>query len=72
MLGFTAEAADGHIQVDGDELENARWFAREEVRDGLEAGTLKLPSPVSVSYRLIEDWFDAGSCGPLRNLIDSS
>jgi NAD+ diphosphatase len=72
MLGFTAEAADWHIHVDGEELENARWFSREEIRDGLDAGSLRLPSPVSVSYRLIEDWFNAGSCGSLRNLIDSS
>jgi NAD+ diphosphatase len=71
MLGFTAEAADWHIRVDGDELENARWFSREEIRDGLGEGSLRLPSPVSVSYRLIEDWFNAGSCGPLKNLIDS-
>jgi NAD+ diphosphatase len=69
MLGFTAEAADGRIRVDQDELENAGWFTREEVRQGLEEGTLRLPSPISVSFRLIEDWFDAKG-GRLRSLVE--
>jgi NAD+ diphosphatase len=69
MLGFTAEAANGDIRVDREELENARWFTREEMRQGLEEGTLRLPTPISVSFRLIEDWFDAGG-GRLRDLAD--
>ena len=35
--------------------------------DRLKAGTLRLPSPVSVAYRLIESWFDAGDLGQLRD-----
>lgn len=68
MLGFSAEAASGTIRVDEEELENARWFSRQGIRDGLERGTFRLPSPVSVSFRLIEDWFNAGELGRLRDI----
>jgi NAD+ diphosphatase len=61
MIGFTALAdADAVIRTD-DELEDARWFTRAEVA----AGVPGLPLPQSVSYRLIEDWYDAGAAVPL-------
>ena len=58
MIGFTAEAADPTIRVDDDELEDARWFTRAEVREGLAAGTFKLPSSLSISHRLVKEWLD--------------
>jgi NAD+ diphosphatase len=67
MLGFTAQAASERIRVE-DELEDARWFTRQEIRDGLEERTLKLPLKLSISFHLIEDWFDAGGLGSLREL----
>jgi NADH pyrophosphatase NudC (nudix superfamily) len=45
----------------GDELEDARWFTREEIA----SGTPMLPPRTSISHRLIEAWFDAGSPTPL-------
>jgi NAD+ diphosphatase len=61
MIGFTALApANSTIRTD-DELEDARWFTRAEVA----AGVPGLPPPQSVSYRLIEDWYDAGAAIPL-------
>ena len=72
MLGFTAKAASEEIQVGEDEakreLEDARWFTREEIRDGLAQGTLRLPLKLSISFHLIENWFDAGDLGPLREI----
>jgi NAD+ diphosphatase len=67
MLGFTATAHTWAIRVDNDELENARWFTRAEIHDRLRRGDLKLPSPVSISFRLIEDWFNQGTFGKLRD-----
>jgi NAD+ diphosphatase len=55
MLGFTAQAEDARIAV-GPELAEARWFGADELLDGLAARRLVLPPPVSVAYRLIEDW----------------
>lgn len=54
MLGFRARAASDRIEVDGDELQSARWFTRDEVRQ--RSGGLVLPSPLSISRQLIEGW----------------
>jgi len=53
MLGFTARARTREIRLQPEELEDARWFTRDEVRrrDGVE-----LPSSISIARRLIEDW----------------
>jgi NAD+ diphosphatase len=69
MLAFTARASRPTIQVDDDELEHARWFTREELRRALLSGALQLPPPVSVSFRLIEDWFDGDALGSLRSTL---
>jgi NAD+ diphosphatase len=61
MLGFIAQAASHEICLGDDELEDVRWFSREEIA----GGTPALPPPQSVSFRLIEDWYDAGAARPL-------
>jgi NAD+ diphosphatase len=61
MIGFTALASPHATIRTDDELEDARWFTRAEVS----AGVPGLPPPQSVSFRLIEDWYDAGSVVPL-------
>ena len=69
MVGFTASADEGPLTVDRDELEDARWFSREDIAAGLRDGALKLPPPVSIAWRLIEDWYDAGGGEPLAALV---
>src|SRR6202453_3963924 len=64
MLGFTARAASQTIDLRDLELEDARWFTREDI----EGGTPYLPPNVSISFRLIEHWFDAAAVVPLREL----
>ena len=64
MLGFTAHAATTAIDLRDQELEDARWFTRAD----LAAGSLMVPPTISISFRLIEDWFDAGWRTPLREL----
>jgi NAD+ diphosphatase len=64
MLGFTARAISHDIQLRDLELEDARWFTREDIV----GGTPFLPPNVSISFRLIEDWFDAAAAVPLRKL----
>ena len=58
MVGFTAEALGDAIALDPDELEDARWFTRGELRRGLADGTLLLPSEISISYRLVVGWLE--------------
>jgi NAD+ diphosphatase len=65
MLGFTATAATDAIRLGDGELEDARWFTRAEIRDGLAEGKLRLPMPVAVSFRLIREWYDAANEGTL-------
>jgi NAD+ diphosphatase len=57
MVGFTARAVETTIDVDGSEIEDARWFSREEMRAEAEAGTLVLPGGVSISRSLVESWY---------------
>ena len=64
MLGFTARALSQDIDLRDLELEDARWFTREDIL----SGTPFLPPNVSISFRLIEHWFDAAAPVPLRQL----
>jgi NAD+ diphosphatase len=57
MVGFFARAATTEISVDGDEIEEARWFSREEMRAEAEVGTLVLPGGISISRSLVEAWY---------------
>lgn len=61
MLGFYAAAQPAAPITVGWELEDARWFTRDE----LEAGAVLLPPPQSISYRLIRTWME-GAHPPLR------
>jgi NAD+ diphosphatase len=53
MLGYRAVCAPDAVPVASDgELEDARWFTRDE----LASGEALLPPPVSIAYALIEEW----------------
>ncbi|MDJ0710236.1 MAG: NAD(+) diphosphatase [Woeseiaceae bacterium] len=56
MLGFIAEAASSAIKLNDGELEDARWFSRDELRSG-EVG---LPFRISIARRLVDHWIDGG------------
>jgi len=64
MIGFTALAATYDVRLEDQELEDARWFSRQDILDG----TPKLPPSLSISYRLIEHWFDQASERRLKDL----
>lgn len=57
MLGFFADAKTTEIVVDGDEITQARWFTRAELRDAVEAGDLVVPTTISIAGALIEHWY---------------
>lgn len=58
MLGFTAQAASDTLRY-GDELEHAAWFSPAELLAAVIAGEIRLPPPLSLSARLLEDWYEA-------------
>ncbi|HSV40388.1 MAG TPA: NAD(+) diphosphatase [Nocardioidaceae bacterium] len=57
MVGFFARAVTTEINVDGAEIEDARWISREEMKQQAQAGTLVLPGGISISRSLIEAWY---------------
>jgi NAD+ diphosphatase len=63
MLGFVANAATTEIERMDGELEDARWFTREDIA----SGAVMFPSQQSISYRLIETWYDSIAERPLRD-----
>lgn len=63
MLGFFAEAADDRIAVDADEIVEAYWMTRDDLRRATDQGTMGLPGGVSIARRLIEGWHG----GPLSS-----
>ncbi len=68
MLGFYADATSTEIVFNDDELADANWFTRDEVRELMAArdhtdserlgGALHLPRPVSIARRLISEWLE--------------
>jgi NAD+ diphosphatase len=57
MLGFTAEATSTEIILNDGELDDARWFTREEL---IGSGQPKLPFRISISRRLVDHWINLG------------
>lgn len=56
MLGFVARAAGTRIEVDGVEIEHARWFTRDELTTAEKAGEVGLPGSASIAQRIIAEW----------------
>ncbi len=56
MIGMLADAESDEIRVDHDELEDARWFSRDELRAML-AGDhpdgLRVPPPLAIAHHLV-------------------
>jgi len=48
MIGFSATWSSGEIQIDGEEIVDARWFRPDDLPN--------IPPPLSIARRLIDDW----------------
>ena len=58
MLGFYAEGLTEQITIDPEEIADARWFSRDDMRRHRDLG-FQLPRGDSIARRLIEDWLAA-------------
>ena len=54
MLGFFAEANSSDINLNDGELEDARWFTRDDLRSEFP----KLPFRISIARRLVDHWLE--------------
>lgn len=70
MVAFRARAADPHLTVDTTEIEQARWFSREDLAAALATREVLLPSSTSIAYRMIAEWRSAGADGGARPGVD--
>lgn len=66
MLGFMARATSFEITVDGDEIQEARWFSRDDLRTAIESGEVLPPSGISIAARLTELWYGKPLPKPLN------
>src|SRR5579872_5410288 len=61
MIGCLAEAATREVRVDGVELEDARWFARDEARamlDGRHPAGLAAPTAMAIAHHILRAWVE--------------
>jgi NAD+ diphosphatase len=64
MLGFRAETAGHDCRYLDDEIQDARWFTRADLRSLFaggpagEHGAIHLPRSISIARRLIKEWVE--------------
>lgn len=59
MLGCYAQGLSRDFQIDGHEIEDARWLTKDEVRARLAnkiEDEMKLPVSIAIAHYLIKDW----------------
>lgn len=57
MLGFVADYVSGEAVASDGELDDARWFTREQLAEAAGGrGAVQLPPPVAIARRLIDGW----------------
>ncbi len=56
MLGFWARATYAPVNVNPGELDEAHWFTRDELLQAKAMRELRLPPPMSIARRLVDDW----------------
>jgi NAD+ diphosphatase len=63
MIGCHAQALSRDIKIDTNELEDARWFSRDETAAMLQRrhpDGLSLPPPVAIAHHIIRAWLEDG------------
>ena len=62
MIGLIAEVAEGDAVPDNVEIQEVRWFTREETRIMLDGGLPDVfaPGPLAIAHQLIKAWVEEG------------
>lgn len=56
MLGMFGRAESRELRIDHNEIEDARWFTREELQRESEAGIVLVPTRASIASSLVHAW----------------
>ena len=60
MMGCFANAETTKINLDPDELEEARWFTRTQIREMVNSwqdqSKLRMPAPLAIAHQLAAAW----------------
>jgi NAD+ diphosphatase len=58
MLGFFAHADGGQELIpDPEEIANAAWYSRDDLRAAISSGQIRAPGKLSIASRMISAWF---------------
>ena len=62
MIGCHADAATTEINFDKEEMNDVRWFSRDEVSAALQGNNdaLNVPQPIAIAHHLITAWVNGG------------
>ncbi len=62
MIGCHADAATTEINFDKEEMNDVRWFSRDEVSAALQGNNdaLNVPQPIAIAHHLIMAWVNGG------------
>jgi len=66
MVGFTSRAVDPTLHLDMEEIVEAVWVSRGELREMVLAGRFGISPTVSIARRIIERWYG----GPIDQQVD--
>ncbi len=56
MIGMAGQALTHDIRIDPHELEDARWFTRDEARRMMSGGDAVVPRAAAIAYHLLRRW----------------
>jgi NAD+ diphosphatase len=62
MIGCIAQATTRELHIDGVELEDARWFARDEAEAMLQSrhpAKLLAPHPMAIAHHILRAWVES-------------
>jgi NAD+ diphosphatase len=68
MCGFYAEAVDRNNST-SDEVDEARWFTVQSLKQAVVDNEVRLSPPVSIAFRLLADWYRKNDGGDLEELV---
>ncbi len=68
MLGFSCETKQHDIRLIDQELEHAQWFSAKEMKLAVENGDLLMPFSISISWYLVDLWYQSQTGDSLRSI----